>query len=759
MGKAISELDSFAGPVVDGTLIPVAASDTLKAATASQLKTYMDIPAAVTVDSTPTDGSSNAVSSNGVFDALAGKADSGHNHSGTYDPAGTAATAVGNHVAATDPHGDRAFATSADAAILSSAQAYADSLVVGLVDDRGNYNASGNTFPASGGSGAAGAVLKGDLWTVSVAGALGGVAVAVGDQVRALVNAPGQTAGNWAISEANIGYVPVNSADKDTTGGFPGLSGFSIKLKNALGTVTSLLASAATATRTWTFPDKDGTVAMLSDITGTNSGTNTGDQDLSGYSLTSHNHSGTYDPAGTATSAMSAHTGAADPHAQYALESTIGAAGGIAPLDGTGKVASSYLPSYVDDVIEAANYAALPGTGETGKIYVTLDDGKTWRWGGSSYTEISPSPGTTDAVPEGSTNLYHTAARVLGQVLTGLSTAAGTVVTSAHTILQAIGFLQKQVSDNATAISGKQATLVSGTNIKTINSTSLLGSGNLSVSASPGGSATQVQYNNAGVFAGASGITTTGTELAIASGTKTTSKPVLDLSQTWNAGGVTFTGIKLNVTDTASASGSILQAWQVGGTTKAWIDKQGSPHVYMYKGVDNNCNIAGDTIYFYTAAISLVAEMKSSGLNMSSDKQILWPGTGLKENASGVLEVNNQTAGTYRDLKLRNLVATGNLATGVVTKTANYTATTSDHTITVDAFNSPVTITGFACSGNAGKRLTIKKIDSGVNAVTFDPNASETVDGDSTKATSTQYRGFTVQVNDAGTAWFVVATF
>lgn len=49
---------------------------------------------------------------------------------------------------------------SADTAALNAAKAYADGLVVGLLDDRGNYNASVNTFPASGGSGTAGAILK-----------------------------------------------------------------------------------------------------------------------------------------------------------------------------------------------------------------------------------------------------------------------------------------------------------------------------------------------------------------------------------------------------------------------------------------------------------------------------------------------------------------------------------------------------------------------------------------------------------------------
>lgn len=91
-------------------------------------------------------------------------------------------------------------------------QAQTDALVVGLWDDRGSYDASPNTYPATGGSGAAGAILKGDIWTISVAGTLGGGAVNIGDCVRALIDTPGQTAGNWSVIENNLGYVPLNAA-------------------------------------------------------------------------------------------------------------------------------------------------------------------------------------------------------------------------------------------------------------------------------------------------------------------------------------------------------------------------------------------------------------------------------------------------------------------------------------------------------------------------------------------------------------------
>lgn len=81
-----------------------------------------------------------------------------------------------------------------------------------------------------------------------------------------------------------------------------------------------------------------------------------------------------------------------------------------------GKVPASQLPSFVDDVLEFANLAAFPATGESGKQYVAInaataaDPSKIYRWSGTVYTEISPSPGSTSDVPEG-TNLYHTPAR------------------------------------------------------------------------------------------------------------------------------------------------------------------------------------------------------------------------------------------------------------------------------------------------------------------------------------------------------------
>lgn len=106
------------------------------------------------------------------------------------------------------------------------------------------------------------------------------------------------------------------------------------------------------------------------------------------FSLTGHTH------------AISAVTGL-----QTALDWKIpttskGAANGVAELDVNGKVPSTQLPSYVDDVIEGYLYNGkfykeaahtTEISGETGKIYVDLSNNKTYRWSGSAFVEISSS--------------------------------------------------------------------------------------------------------------------------------------------------------------------------------------------------------------------------------------------------------------------------------------------------------------------------------------------------------------------------------
>lgn len=104
------------------------------------------------------------------------------------------------------------------AAAESNAKNYADGLVVGLLDDRGNYNPTATSaYPTTGGSGESGAILKGDLWAISADGTVNGIAVTVGDTIRALVDSPAQVNANWAITQNNLIYIPENSSNKATS--------------------------------------------------------------------------------------------------------------------------------------------------------------------------------------------------------------------------------------------------------------------------------------------------------------------------------------------------------------------------------------------------------------------------------------------------------------------------------------------------------------------------------------------------------------
>lgn len=91
------------------------------------------------------------------------------------------------------------------------------------------------------------------------------------------------------------------------------------------------------------------------------------------------------------------------------------------------KVPSSQLPSYVDDVLEFDNREAFPATWEKGKIYIAINDDSQWRWTGSTYKKMVSSPWSTDAIPEGSQNLYFTPKRAKDAVQSELNGKADLV--------------------------------------------------------------------------------------------------------------------------------------------------------------------------------------------------------------------------------------------------------------------------------------------------------------------------------------------
>jgi hypothetical protein len=95
----------------------------------------------------------------------------------------------------------------------------------------------------------------------------------------------------------------------------------------------------------------------------------------------------------------------------------------------------------------SGNYAQVdPGSGTDLETYSwDVQEG----WVKSNATGVGAI--NTDTLPEGSTNLYFTAARVRSTLLTGLSLATNTVISSTDTVIEALGYLQKQISDIVTS--------------------------------------------------------------------------------------------------------------------------------------------------------------------------------------------------------------------------------------------------------------------------------------------------------------------
>jgi len=212
-----------------------------------------------------------------------------------------------------------------------------------------------------------------------------------------------------------------------------------------------------------------------------------------------------------------------------------------------------------------------------------------------------------------------------------------------------------------------QVTLVSGTNIKTINSTSLLGSGDIVVSASPAGSTTQFQYNNAGAFGGTTAVVYagTGTHVVITAQAAST--------------------VPLCVKGAASQSGNLTE-WQNSVGTVGVSINSSRQLVFDYPSgsqlVMRYANTAVGGIYFdgsnYGVGLSGGASVDSwqsaASFRMRQNNLLGWTGststavsaldTAVSRNAAGVIEVNNGTAGTFRDLILRNLGLNGAVSAG-----------------------------------------------------------------------------------------------
>jgi hypothetical protein len=189
---------------------------------------------------------------------------------------------------------------------------------------------------------------------------------------------------------------------------------------------------------------------------------------------------------------------------------------------------------------------------------------------------------------------------------------------------------------------------------------------------------------------------------SVVGATETTSKPLLNLTQTWNAIGVTFDAVDVNITSNNSAAASRLLRLRVGGTEQFSVRKDGAifgpgasgPLIHASSNLWRFCNSDAS---FPTIDMST----GGTGIVVSNASRFIWKDntytnagsndTGLGRNAAGVVEVNNGTNGIYRDLRARNLrveptafaslVAAGTAGQGALAWVTDATATTARSTV------------------------------------------------------------------------------
>lgn len=153
------------------------------------------------------------------------------------------------------------------------------------------------------------------------------------------------------------------------------------------------------------------------------------------------------------------------------------------------------------------------------------------------------------------------------------------------------------ISGNAANVTGTVAVANGGTGITTTpsNGNLLIGNGSGYTLTNLTGTTNQVSVSNGSgsitlslpqsiatastpQFArlGVGGAADAGDLLCITAGSLTADYQIINGTATWNASGVTFKGLLFNITNTASAAGSLLADLQVGGTSKFKVDVAGA---------------------------------------------------------------------------------------------------------------------------------------------------------------------------------------
>ena len=304
-----------------------------------------------------------------------------------------------------------------------------------------------------------------------------------------------------------------------------------------------------------------------------------------------------------------------------------GAKGGVATLGTDGKVPSSQLPSYVDDVIEGylnggkfykedTHTTEIPG--EAGKIYIDLHTSKTYRWSGTVFSVISETLalGTTSSTAfygdKGQTAYEHATAKGT-QLASGLwkvtTNAQGHVTAGAAVSKADITGLGIPGSDTTygNAVANGAAGLMTGADKAKLDGIAA------------GANAYSLPTASATVLGGVkTGYTTTGKDYAVtidASGNLHVNVPWTD-NNTWVANSATAAGY------VASGSGQANKVWKTDANgAPAWRDDADTKYTLPVatSGALGGVKSGGDITVATTGAVTVTHATSANTATSATD--------------------------------------------------------------------------------------------------------------------------------------------
>lgn len=182
------------------------------------------------------------------------------------------------------------------------------------------------------------------------------------------------------------------------------------------------------------------------------------------------------------------------------------------------------------------------------------------------------------------------------------------------------------------------------------------------------------------------GATPTFARLTLTDGTMTVSTPVITATQTWNAGAVVFEGIKLNITDTTSAIGSLLMDLEVGGVSRFSVRKDGAVVAGLWQAtvIGETFGGTGQTVYAIgdilfansTTTLSKLA-IAGAGNVLISGSTPSWGKVALTTHISGTLPTANGGTGVALTTPANGQIVIGNGTVSPVWATISGSTTVS----------------------------------------------------------------------------------